>query len=327
MNILVTGGAGYIGSATVAALLDLGRPVVVYDNLSTGHRSAVPHEAVFHKGDMADGGCLRTVMRQHQVSHVIQFAAHTSVPESLQHPDRYFRNNTVNALVLLDAMRDCGVDRIVFSSTAAVYGEPRNYPIDEQHPTHPTNPYGLSKRFVEQILETYETAYGIRNVSLRYFNAAGGSPARGEDHRPEIHLIPRVLQVALGQHEAIRIFGLDYPTPDGTCVRDYIHVDDLASAHLSALDYLERGGAGARINLGNGQGYSVQEVVAVAREVTGHPIPTVDAPRRPGDPTQLVASSALARQVLGWEPARPQLHDIVTSAWEWHLRHPHGYND
>ena len=322
MSVLVTGGAGYIGSATVEALRQRGESVVVYDNLSAGHHEALDASVPRPR---RTAPLLRRVIAERQVEEVIHFAAFTSVPESVARPDRYFQNNTAGALGLLGVMRETGVDRFIFSSTAATYGEPQYNPIDEAHPTIPTNPYGLSKRMVEQILETFEAAFGIRHVALRYFNACGGSPERGEDHTPETHLIPLVLQVALGQRETISIFGDDYPTPDGSCVRDYIHVDDLAQAHLLALDHLRRDGESRKINLGNGEGYSVRQVIEVAREVTGHAIPAVTAPRRPGDPSTLVASSALAREILGWMPGMPGLREIIASAWQWHQTHPQGY--
>ncbi len=325
MSVLVTGGAGYIGSATVAALRRRGDAVVVVDNLSAGHRAALDTDVPFYQGDLANGDLLRQVMREYGVTRVIHFAAFTSVPESVEQPDKYFQNNTMNAMNLLNAMRDCGVGQFVFSSTAATYGEPRQNPISEDHPNNPTNPYGWSKRFVEVILDSYMLAYGMQHVALRYFNACGGSPERGEDHTPETHLIPLILQVALGQREFISVFGTDYLTPDGTCVRDYIHVDDLAQAHLLALDYLAKGGTSTKINLGNGQGYSVKDVIEVTRQVTGHPIPVREAERRAGDPSTLVASSAKARELLGWQPQFPELRAIVESAWQWHRTHPQGY--
>lgn len=327
MSILVTGGAGYIGSATVAALVRRGSEVVVYDNLCLGHRAAVPAEATFQQGDLADTALLTEVMRRHGVRQVVHFAAYTSVPESVEKPEKYIQNNVVNTFSLIEAMRAAGVKEIVFSSTAATYGEPQEIPIVESHPTNPTNTYGLTKRMIEQLLESYETAHGFRHVALRYFNACGGSPERGEDHKPETHLIPLVLQVALGQRDVIKIFGTDYPTSDGTCVRDYIHIEDLAQAHLKALDHLERGGESLKANLGNGSGYTIREVIETARQVTGHPIPAVEAPRRAGDPSTLVASSRLARERLGWTPQFPELKTIIESAWAWHRTHPNGYGD
>lgn len=327
MVVLVTGGAGYIGSATVAALLKRGDEVVVLDNLSAGHKAAIPEGAVFYQGDLADRPLLLEIVRRHAVTQLVHFAAFTSVPESVEKPEKYIQNNVVNSFNLFDAMREAGVGQVVFSSTAAVYGEPREVPIVETHPTAPTNTYGLTKRFMEQMLESYQTAYAMRHVCLRYFNACGGSPERGEDHAPETHLIPLVLQVALGQREAIKIFGTDYPTVDGTCARDYIHIEDLAAAHLLALDHLARGGDSLKVNLGNGAGYTVRQVIETARQITGHPIPAVEAPRRAGDPSTLVASSRVAREVLGWKPAFPELKDIVESAWTWHRLHPHGYGN
>ena len=325
MTILVTGGAGYIGSATVAALAERGDQVVVLDNLSAGHRPAIHTAAQFVQGDLADRALLAQVLGDYKVEQVIHFAAFTSVPESVAKPAMYFRNNFANALNLLEAMLEAGAKNFVFSSTAATYGEPQYTPIDEEHPKVPQNPYGLSKRMVEQMLAAFDHAHGLKHVALRYFNASGGFPERGEDHTPETHLIPLILQVALGQRECISIFGDDYPTEDGTCVRDYIHIDDLAQAHLLALDYLKGGGASTQINLGNGKGYSVKEVIDVVRRVTGHPIPTKICDRRPGDPSVLVASSERARQVLGWNPQHPELEKIVQSAWQWHQSHPQGY--
>ncbi len=326
MTILVTGGAGYVGSLTVAALQKRGDSVVVLDNLSTGHRSAVPETLPFYQGDIADSDLIRKIVAQHAISQVVHFAAFSLVGVSVSDPASYFTNNTAGALSLFDTLRQCGVKNVVFSSTAATYGEPRYTPIDEDHPKEPTNPYGLSKYFVEQILDTFDHAYGMTHVALRYFNACGASKTLGEDHTPETHLIPLVLQVALGKRDSISIFGDDYPTSDGTCVRDYIHVEDLADAHLAALDYLKQGGISQKINLGNGQGYTVREVIETARSVTGHPIPETIAPRRAGDPSTLIASSERARTVLGWSP-RYTLKPIIESAWAWHSSNPHGYKD
>lgn len=327
MSVLVTGGAGYIGSATVAALAARGSEVIVYDNLSYGHRAAVPGGVPFYQGDLADRALLTELMQRHGVTQVVHFAAFTSVPESVEKPEIYIQNNVVNSFNLIEAMRAAGVRQIVFSSTAAVYGEPREVPIAETHPTAPTNTYGLTKRMIEQLLESYETAHGFHHVALRYFNACGGAPDRGEDHKPETHLIPLILQVALGQRESIKIFGTDYPTADGTCARDYIHIEDLAAAHLLALEHLERGGTSLKVNLGNGAGYTVKEVIETVRQITGHAIPATEAPRRAGDPSALVASSRLAREVLGWKPKYPELNAIVKSAWAWHSSHPNGYGD
>lgn len=325
MAILVTGGAGYIGSATVELLRKRGDEVVVLDNLCAGHPEALDPSVKLYEGDTADKALVGKIIDDHNVTAVIHFAAFASVPESVAHPDKYFINNVVNAQRLLDVMNEKGVKAFVFSSTAATYGEPQYNPIDEEHPNAPTNPYGESKLMVEKILAAYDHAYGIKSICLRYFNAAGGAPERGEDHTPETHIIPIVLQVALGQRESITIFGEDYPTSDGTCVRDYIHIEDLGQAHLLALDHLAGGGQSEKINLGNGKGYTIREVIEVAREVTGHAIPTTVGGRRPGDPSTLVASSDKARKVLGWAPKYPQLKDIVESAWQWHTNHPQGY--
>ncbi|MEN6626613.1 MAG: UDP-glucose 4-epimerase GalE [Candidatus Sumerlaeia bacterium] len=327
MTVLVTGGAGYIGSFTVAALVERGERVVVLDNLSAGHRAAVPAGVELAQGDLADRRFVAGVLSENAIEEVIHFAAFTSVPESVAKPGLYFSNNTANTLGLLQALTDAGVGRFVFSSTAAVYGEPQANPITEDHPKNPQSPYGQSKYFSEQILAAFEVAHGLRHVALRYFNACGGAPDRGEDHAPETHLVPIVLQAALGQREAVSIFGADWPTPDGTCVRDYIHVADLADAHLRALDHLRGGGQSLQLNLGNGAGYSVAEVIESARRVTGRAIPARNAPRRPGDPSTLVASSEAARRELGWTPRISNLDDIVASAWQWHRDHPNGYGD
>lgn len=325
MTILVTGGAGYIGSVTVQALLAKGKRVVVVDHLSTGHRAAVPKTAVFAELDLRQTEHLERLMVAEQVEAVVHFAAYSLVGESVQNPAKYVENNVGGSLSLLSAMKGAGVKRIVFSSTAATYGEPEFVPLTEAHPTRPTNPYGMSKRFVEQIMETYDAAYGLRFAALRYFNACGAVPERGEDHKPESHLIPLVLQVALGQREAISVFGTDYPTPDGTCVRDYIHVADLAEAHLLALEYLAREQKSLICNLGNGLGFSVKEVIETCRQVTGKPIAVKEAPRREGDPSRLIADASKARALLGWVPKRPELRTIVEDAWAWHVANPQGY--
>lgn len=321
MNVLVAGGAGYIGSVAVEELLKAGHNVVVYDNLSKGHRAAVHPDARFVEGNLADRECLLSALKG--CDAVLHFAADSLVGESMKDPGKYFRNNIGNTLALLDAMREAGVCKIVFSSTAAVYGEPTRIPISEADPHLPTNPYGESKLIIERILRWYEKIHGFRYAVLRYFNAAGASQRCGEDHSPESHLIPIILQVALGKREKLDIFGNDYPTPDGTCVRDYVHVIDLASAHILALGALDRGSC--TYNLGNGKGFSVGEVVDVARKVTGHAIPVVMSPRRSGDPAELVASSDAIRRDLGWQPQHAKLEDIVASAWEWHRHHPNGY--
>ncbi len=326
MSILVTGGLGYIGSMTVAALQTRGDEVVVIDNLSTGHPESIPVGVPLARGELSDHGLLRSVIREYRVDRVIHFAACTSVLESVQDPGKYFKNNTLNTLGLLEVMRESGIDQIIYSSTAAIYGEPEQTPIDENHPMLPVNPYGQSKRFSEIMLDAFGRAWGLRHVALRYFNAAGGSPGRGEDHDPETHLVPLVLQVALGKRDSIAVFGDDYPTSDGTCVRDYIHIDDLAQAHLKSLDYLADGGDSQVINLGNGTGHSVLEVIETARRITNHPIPYSVELRRVGDPSTLVASSEKAKKILGWEPQYPDLESIVTSAWQWHKNHPNGYS-
>ncbi|MDB5099652.1 MAG: galE1 [Cyanobacteria bacterium RYN_339] len=324
MKILVVGGAGYIGSVTVEQLLAAGHQVVVYDNLLKGHRESVPEAATFVEGDMGDAAALDKLFGQHTFDAVMHFAALSLVGESVTQPDKYFKNNVSNGLVLLDAMGRAGIKKFVFSSTAAVYGEPTEWPIHEDFPHNPTNPYGESKLAFEKVLKWYENAYGLRYATLRYFNAAGATGCCGEDHDPETHLIPLILQVAQGKRDAISMFGDDYPTPDGTCVRDYIHVVDLADAHVRALSILgERSGT---FNLGNGTGFSVKQVVEAARKVTGHPIPAKVAPRRAGDPAVLVASSARIREQLGWEPKYPDVETIIADAWRWHQAHPQGYH-
>ncbi|WP_300949467.1 UDP-glucose 4-epimerase GalE [uncultured Desulfovibrio sp.] len=326
MAVLGCGGAGYSGSHNVRALLDAGREVVVADNFLTGHRGAVAPGAALHEVDIRDAAALDAVFAAHSIDAVLHFAASSLVGESMERPLAYFNNNVLGMQCLLETMERHGVERIVFSSSAAVYGEPDAVPIPEDAPLRPTNPYGESKRIMERIMHWAALAHGMRFVSLRYFNVGGAWPggAIGEDHRPESHLIPLILQVPLGLRPEIAIFGSDYPTPDGTCVRDYLDVMDLADAHLRALDHLERGGGSLVCNLGNGRGFSVREMIAAARRVTGHPIPVREAPRRPGDPARLVASAELAGRALGWRPAR-DIEAIIASAWEWHRRHPHGY--
>ena len=327
MTTLVTGGAGYIGSCTVQALLERGEKVVVIDNLLTGYEAAVFPEAAFYETDIHDIVKVQEILETHEVDAVVHFAAFSQVGESCVDPSKYMQNNVGGTLCLLEAMNTCKVHKIVFSSTAAVYGIPQAVPIKEDFPTQPINPYGLTKRFMEQAMETFDTAYGLKSVCLRYFNAAGATDQRGEAHKPETHLIPLVLQVALGQRENIKIFGEDYDTPDGTCIRDYIHVEDLASAHLKALDYLREGGDSIKCNLGNGNGYSVKQVIDVCREVTGHKIPAIVAERRPGDPARLVATSSRAQSFLDWHPAKGDLKIIVEDAWRWHQSKPKGYLD
>jgi UDP-glucose 4-epimerase len=325
MSILVTGGAGYIGSVTVDALLAAGESVVVLDDLSNGHREAVDPRVPFYEGDTGDGKMLENITKSHEIKQVVHFAGFISVPESVQAPLRYFENNLGKMVKMLSILRARGVENIVFSSTAAVYGEPEYVPIDEAHPQNPTNPYGLSKYFAERILDWADSAHKITHVALRYFNASGATAAKGEAHHPESHLIPLVLQVPLGKRTHVNIFGNDYPTPDGTCVRDYIHVADLADAHVKALRYLREGGPSQKINLGNGRGFSVREIVAVAEKVTSFKIPVREEERRNGDPSVLIAGSEKARQILDWVPAYPELENIIRSAWQWHKNHPEGY--
>ena len=325
MNILVTGGAGYIGSITVEALIARGHKVVVIDNLTTGHREAVHPDAAFVLGDITDRDMVGYALEEHQVEAVMHFAASSLVGESMKDPMKYFENNTVATLSLLRTMLEHGVKRFVLSSTAALFGSPETLPIAETAVIRPGSVYGESKHLIERILFWLKETEGLGFVTLRYFNAAGASKRFGEDHKPETHLIPLVLSVAQGKREGIGIYGNDYDTPDGTCIRDYIHVQDLAEAHILALEALQAGEA-HMYNLGNGQGFSVQEVIEVCREVTGHPIPTEILPRRAGDPAALVADSGLITRQLGWKPKHPQLHDIVRSAWTWFQAHPEGYD-
>ncbi len=329
MAVLVPGGAGYIGSHTVRELVEAGRDVVVADNLQTGFRAAVHPRARFYQLDIRDRAALDVLFQAERIDGVIHFAASSLVGESMSDPLKYYDNNLYGTMVLLQAMTAHGVDKIVFSSTAAAYGEPERVPILETDPTVPTNCYGQTKLAMEQMMSWVSRAHGLRYVALRYFNACGAHPsgAIGEAHRPETHLIPLILQVPNGQREKISIFGDDYPTKDGTCVRDYIHVTDLARAHILALDYLLAGGENDVFNLGNGVGFTVKEVIEVARSVTGHPIPAQTAPRRAGDPAQLVASSEKARRVLGWKPEYDRLETIVSTAWKWHKNHPDGFAD
>jgi UDP-glucose 4-epimerase len=325
MAILITGGAGYIGSVNVELLRAQGKQVVVLDNLSRGHRAAVAADIPFYEGDAGDRRLVERITREHEIESCIHFAAFAYVGESVAEPARYFENNVEQGIALLDALLKANVKRFVFSSTCATYGEPERVPIDETHPQRPTNPYGWSKYFMERIMETYDRAYGLRFVALRYFNAAGATQERGEDHDPETHLIPNVLSAAAGRLSHVSVFGGDYPTPDGTAIRDYIHVADLASAHILALEYLQAGGRSECINLGNGQGYSVLEVIETARQVTGRKIEMRIEPARPGDPSRLVADAGKARRVLGWKPTRPALAEIIRTAWEWRQAHPQGY--
>lgn len=326
MNILVTGGAGYIGSHTVKELIAKEHRVVVLDNLSRGHPEAVGG-ALLVRGDTSDTRLLAELFKEHKVEAVMHFAASSQVGESVRQPSGYYRNNVVKGLALLDAMVQGGVPYLVFSSTAAVYGEPEEIPISEEHPALPTNPYGATKLALEGAMRWYGDAYGLKFASLRYFNAAGADPAGdiGEDHDPETHLIPLVLKAALGILPHLEIFGDDYPTPDGTCIRDYVHVSDLAAAHVLALDKMAAGAPSSVYNLGNGSGYSVLEVVQAAGKVTGKPVKVKFGARRPGDPAVLVAGSQKIRDELSWEPAFADLRTIVETAWRWHLSHPTGY--
>ena len=326
MSILVLGGAGYIGSHTVHALIEAGRDVVVADNLVTGHRAAVHPQARLYEGDLSDRAFLDRLLERESIDGVIHFAAYSLVGESVSNPLKYYRNNLCGTEVLLEALVAHGVERIVFSSTAATYGEPERIPILE---SDRTNPYGETKLSMEKMIRWTGRAHNLRYVALRYFNACGALPdgSIGEDHQPETHLIPIVLQVALGRRERLDIFGGDYPTPDGTCVRDYIHVCDLADAHIRALTYLEQGGQSDVFNLGNGVGFSNLQVVETARAVTGHPIPSSIEARRPGDPATLVASSEKAARVLGWQPRYTDLGEIIATAYRWHQSHPQGYGD
>jgi UDP-glucose 4-epimerase len=325
MNILVTGGAGYIGSATVEHLVAKGHRVHVIDNLVTGHGAAVHPDATFHRLDIRQTPLLIEYLQANAIDSVVHFAAVSLVGESVTNPAKYMDNNVVGTLSLLEAMRVAKVNHIVFSSTAATYGEPTYMPLDEAHPTKPTNPYGLTKLIIEQTMATYAAAYGLRFVALRYFNACGATAERGEHHDPETHLIPVILQVALGQRPHISVYGTDYDTPDGSCVRDYIHVIDLGDAHLRALTYLKDGGDSLVCNLGNGSGYSVRQVIDTCRSVSGRPIPVVEGPRRAGDPSRLIANAGLAKARLGWVPTYGELDRIIADAWRWHSANPKGY--
>jgi UDP-glucose 4-epimerase len=325
MKVLVTGGAGYIGSVVTEQLLAAGHKVIVIDNLSRGYRQAVPKGAELVVGDLADKEKLAELFRNHHFEAVLHFAALIEAGESMKFPEKFFRNNTANALGVLEAMLAARVSRIVFSSTAALFGNPVRTPIEEEDALQPTNAYGESKLLVERILEWFHRIHGLRYASLRYFNAAGASrPDRGEAHQPETHLVPRLMNVALGRQKHIEIFGTDYPTLDGTCVRDYIHVSDLAAAHLLALDALDRSGR-LIYNLGNGQGFTVREVIEGVRRVSGAGIPVVESPRRAGDPAVLIASSEKIRRELNWKPKIPDLDSILKSAWTWHKNFPDGY--
>ena len=325
MNIFVTGGAGYIGSATAEALIKAGHQVTVYDSLVTGHRAAVPEGATFLQADLSDSSALSEAFSAQKFDAVMHFAAFIEAGESMRDPGRFYQNNFVNSQVLMETAVRAGVRRFVLSSTAAVF-QSSDEPLTEESPLGPTNVYGHTKLLVEQTLEWYRQIHGLHYAAMRYFNACGALPNRGEAHQPESHLIPLVLQVPLGKRESANIYGTDYPTPDGTCIRDYIHIADLVSAHLLALE-----GLGERdrliYNLGSGNGYSVRQVIDTARQVTGHPIPVHELPRRPGDSARLVASSEKIKRELGWKPEHDNLQEIIGSAWQWHQSHPHGYED
>ncbi|PAV31163.1 UDP-glucose 4-epimerase GalE [Virgibacillus profundi] len=327
MSILVLGGAGYIGSHAVYQLIDQGKQAVVIDNLENGHRKAIHPEAVFYQGDIRNIEFLRNVFEQESIDAVLHFAANSLVGESMEKPLKYFDNNVYGTQVLLKAMVEFGVNQIVFSSTAAVYGEPEAIPITEEMATTTKNTYGETKLTMEKLMKWTALAHDVKYVSLRYFNVAGARETAeiGEDHHPETHLVPIILQTALGQREHITIFGEDYDTPDGTCIRDYIHVEDLIQAHLLALDYLQNGGSSDVFNLGSNQGFSVKEMIEAAREVTGKDIPAKTGERRAGDPSTLIASSEKAGEILGWKPERTSIRKIMTDAWNWHSDHPDGY--
>lgn len=326
MAILVTGGAGYIGSVAVEDLQASKTEVVVLDDLSRGHRQAVAPEVKFYQGDIGDKNLVKQICQENEIEAVMHFSAFAYVGESVEKPQMYYENNTQHTAHLLDALIESNVKKFVFSSTCATYGEPQYMPLDENHPQKPESPYGWSKLFVEQILKDYDRAYGLKFVALRYFNACGATARRGEHHEPETHLIPLVLEAANGVRPHISIFGDDYPTPDGTAIRDYIHVSDLSQAHLLAVKYLQKGGESQFINLGNGTGFSVLEVVEAARTVTGKNIETKLAPRRAGDPSRLIADATKAKSMLGWNPQLADIETIIQSAWQWSQANPRGYD-
>ncbi|MGG3888371.1 UDP-glucose 4-epimerase GalE [Metabacillus fastidiosus] len=327
MPVLVCGGAGYIGSHTVSELLDHNEEVIVVDNLQTGHQAAILKDVKFYIGDLQDEKFLEKVFTENNIEAVIHFAANSLVGESMKDPLKYYENNVYGTLCLLKVMREKNIKKIVFSSTAATYGEAKNIPLSEIKPTVPTNPYGETKLVVEKMLKWCQKAYGINHIVLRYFNVAGAhmEGKLGEDHQPETHLIPIILQVALGKRDHIKIFGDDYETPDGTCIRDYIHVEDLANAHVLAIKKLRKENSSATYNLGNGNGFSVKEIIETARKITGHLIPAKVAPRRMGDPAVLIASSEKAIKELGWKPKYSDINIIIESAWNWYQIHPNGY--
>lgn len=323
MNVFVTGGAGYIGSVYVEEALNAGHTVTVYDNLSEGHRGAVDRRAAFVQADLNDEARILSALREAKAEVIVHFAANALVGESMTNPGKYFGNNVVNGLKLVNAAVAAGVRKFVFSSTCATFGPPETVPIGEDTPQRPINPYGESKLMFEKILKWYQEIHGLEFVAFRYFNAAGASPTFGEHHRIESHLIPNILKVALGQATQCEIFGTDYPTPDGTCIRDYIHIVDLAQAHLLAMPAGRRG----FYNLGNGDGYSVREVIQMCEKVSGKSIKAIEKPRRPGDPPRLVAAADKVKRELGWQPKFPKLEQIVSTAWEWHVKHPRGYSE
>lgn len=326
MAILVTGGLGYVGSHAVKQLVDRGEQVISFDNLVFGHKEASSGSEIV-VGDIGDKDILRQIFSTYKIDAVMHFAAFAAVGESVADPQKYYLNNISKSLAMLEVMNEYGIKQMIFSSSAATFGEPEFVPMTEDHPQNPTNPYGRSKLMLEHILKEYEHAYGLRSVSLRYFNASGADPSGliGEDHTPEHHIIPLILQIAMGQREQFSIFGTDWQTKDGTCIRDYVHVVDLAQAHLRALDALRNGMKTTAYNLGNGNGYSVLEVIKVAEEITGKSIKTVATDRRPGDPAVLVASSEKITKELGWDPKYPDIKTIVQTAWNWHSSHPNGY--
>lgn len=326
MAILVTGGAGYIGSVTAERLKAKGERIVVLDNLFRGHPASVDPDVPFHEGRVGDRALVARILKEHKIEECVHFAALAYVGESVAEPARYFENNVEQGIAFLNTLMDAGLRRFVFSSTCATYGNVEKVPIAETTLQWPANPYGWSKLMMERILASYDHTYGLRFIALRYFNAAGATETRGEHHEPESHLVPNVLAAALGEKAQVSIFGKDYPTPDGTAIRDYVHVIDLAEAHISALEYLRRGGKSDFVNLGTGHGYSVLEVIESARKVTGQPIPVRIEGRRPGDPPELVADAAKARRVLGWTASQSDLPQILKSQWEWRRKHPRGYH-
>jgi UDP-glucose 4-epimerase len=327
MAILVTGGAGYIGGVTAERLKAKGERVVILDNLFRGHRSSVDPDVPFYEGRVGDRALVAKILKEHKIDECVHFAALAYVGESVAQPAQYFENNVEQGIAFMNTLMEAGVRRLVFSSTCATYGEAEKIPIAETTPQWPTNPYGWTKLMMERILASYDHTYGLKFMSLRYFNAAGATEIRGEHHEPESHLVPNVLAVALGEKPEVPVLGAKYPTPDGTAIRDYVHVIDLAEAHIRSLEYLRAGGKSDFINLGTGHGYSVLEVIEATRKVTGHPIPTRIEGPRPGDPAKLVADATKARQVLGWTATQSDLPNILKSQWEWRKKHPKGYRD